>query len=98
MIGNVGDRVAHGGPIVAVLGAVDNVIMFFIAVLVGDLCYCVSRQLFKERCCGWSNAVDADVEAAEGLGASTTPRLVQRLIQRRLLLIPISENKLKSTN
>src|SRR6478735_1001770 len=26
MIGHVGDRVAHGGPIVAVLGAVDNVL------------------------------------------------------------------------
>ncbi|MBS4208442.1 PTS fructose transporter subunit IIABC [Bacillus sp. FJAT-50079] len=37
MIGNVGDRVAHGGPIVAVLGAVDNVVMFFIAAIVGVL-------------------------------------------------------------
>ncbi|GGN53009.1 MULTISPECIES: PTS fructose transporter subunit IIABC [Oceanobacillus] len=35
MIGNVGDRVAHGGPIVAVLGAVDNVAMFFIASIIG---------------------------------------------------------------
>lgn len=35
MIGNVGDRVAHGGPIVAVLGAVDNVVMFFIASIIG---------------------------------------------------------------
>lgn len=35
MIGNVGDRVAHGGPIVAVLGAVDNVLMFFVAATVG---------------------------------------------------------------
>lgn len=37
MIGNVGDRVAHGGPIVAALGAVDNVLMFFIAAIVGVL-------------------------------------------------------------
>ncbi|MFO6495709.1 MULTISPECIES: fructose-specific PTS transporter subunit EIIC [Bacillus] len=37
MIGNVGDRVAHGGPIVAVLGAVDHVLMFFIAVIAGSL-------------------------------------------------------------
>src|SRR5699024_7455840 len=36
MIGGVGDKVAHGGPIVAVLGAVDNVLMFFIAVIVGS--------------------------------------------------------------
>ncbi|MDQ0483941.1 PTS fructose transporter subunit IIABC [Guptibacillus hwajinpoensis] len=35
MMGNVGDRVAHGGPIVAVLGAVDNVVMFFVAVIAG---------------------------------------------------------------
>ncbi|EKU93687.1 EIIBCA-Man [Alloiococcus otitis] len=31
----VTDHVAHGGPIVAVLGAVDNVLMFFVAVLAG---------------------------------------------------------------
>ncbi|MCM3413138.1 fructose-specific PTS transporter subunit EIIC [Metabacillus litoralis] len=37
MIGNVGDKVAHGGPIVAVLGAVDHVVMFFIAAIVGVL-------------------------------------------------------------
>ncbi|SFL94523.1 PTS system D-mannose-specific IIA component, Fru family /PTS system D-mannose-specific IIB component, Fru family /PTS system D-mannose-specific IIC component, Fru family [Gracilibacillus orientalis] len=37
MLGNVGDRVAHGGPIVGVLGAVDNVIMFFIAIIVGAI-------------------------------------------------------------
>lgn len=35
MLSSVGDRVAHGGPIVAVLGAVDNVFMFFVAVIVG---------------------------------------------------------------
>ncbi|MBM7573561.1 fructose-specific PTS transporter subunit EIIC [Aquibacillus albus] len=37
MLGNVGDKVAHGGPIVAVLGAVDNVVFFFIAAIVGIL-------------------------------------------------------------
>jgi fructose PTS system EIIBC or EIIC component len=37
MLGNVGDRVAHGGPIVAVLGAVDNVLMFFIAAIIGTI-------------------------------------------------------------
>lgn len=35
MLSGVGDHVAHGGPIVAVLGAVDNVLMFFIAAAVG---------------------------------------------------------------
>ncbi|WP_226036086.1 PTS fructose transporter subunit IIABC [Aquibacillus saliphilus] len=37
MLGNVGDKVAHGGPIVAVLGAVDNVVIFFIAAIAGVL-------------------------------------------------------------
>ncbi len=35
MMSSVGDRVAHGGPIVAVLGAVDNVLMFFVAAAIG---------------------------------------------------------------
>ncbi|SFF56996.1 PTS system D-mannose-specific IIA component, Fru family /PTS system D-mannose-specific IIB component, Fru family /PTS system D-mannose-specific IIC component, Fru family [Halobacillus alkaliphilus] len=35
MLSSVGDRVAHGGPIVAVLGAVDNVLMFFVAAIIG---------------------------------------------------------------
>lgn len=35
MIGSVGNRVAHGGPIVAVLGAVDNVVIFFVAAIAG---------------------------------------------------------------
>ena len=36
-IGGVGDRVAHGGPIVAVLGGIDQIVWFFIAVIVGSL-------------------------------------------------------------
>ncbi|RIP37120.1 PTS mannose transporter subunit IIABC [Staphylococcus gallinarum] len=36
-IGGVGDRVAHGGPIVAVLGGIDQIIWFFIAVIVGSI-------------------------------------------------------------
>ncbi|WP_062107560.1 PTS fructose transporter subunit IIABC [Bacillus niameyensis] len=49
MIGNVGDRVAHGGPIVAVLGAVDNVLMFFIAVLVGIFVTALMVNLLKRN-------------------------------------------------
>lgn len=37
MLGHVGDRVAHGGPIVAVLGAIDNVLIFFVAVIIGTI-------------------------------------------------------------
>ncbi|ALX50129.1 fructose-specific PTS transporter subunit EIIC [Lentibacillus amyloliquefaciens] len=47
MLGNVGDRVAHGGPIVAVLGAVDNVLMFFIAAIIGTIVTAVMINLLK---------------------------------------------------
>ena len=36
-LGGVGDRVAHGGPVVAVLGGIDKVLWFFIAVIIGSL-------------------------------------------------------------
>jgi fructose PTS system EIIBC or EIIC component len=35
MLSRVGDNVPHGGPVVAVLGAVDNWIMFFVAIIIG---------------------------------------------------------------
>lgn len=59
MLGSVGDRVAHGGPIVAVLGAVDNVLMFFIAALVGILVTAFMVNLLKK-----------DVVTAEGIQMS----------------------------
>ncbi|WP_144790508.1 fructose-specific PTS transporter subunit EIIC [Kocuria palustris] len=34
-LAGVGDHVMHGGPIVAVLGAVDNTVMFFVSALLG---------------------------------------------------------------
>ncbi|MFQ6321916.1 PTS fructose transporter subunit IIABC [Bacillus halotolerans] len=48
MISNVGDRVAHGGPIVAVLGAVDHVLMFFIAVIAGSLTTALLVNVLKK--------------------------------------------------
>ncbi|MGM0941452.1 MAG: fructose-specific PTS transporter subunit EIIC [Bacillota bacterium] len=48
MLGNVGDRVAHGGPIVAVLGAVDNVLMFFLAAVIGTLVTAILVNLLKK--------------------------------------------------
>lgn len=47
-LGNVGDRVAHGGPIVAVLGAVDNVLMFFVAVAVGVAVTVMMLKILKK--------------------------------------------------
>ncbi|MEK5240480.1 fructose-specific PTS transporter subunit EIIC [Paenibacillus sp. FSL L8-0470] len=48
MVGHVGDRVAHGGPIVAVLGAVDNVLMFFIAIIVGSIVTALMISMLKK--------------------------------------------------
>ncbi len=47
-LGNVGDRVAHGGPIVAVLGAVDNVVWFFVSVLIGVAVTILMLRLLKK--------------------------------------------------
>lgn len=47
-IGGVGDRVAHGGPIVAVLGGIDQILWFFIAVIVGSL-VTMSSVLFLRK-------------------------------------------------
>lgn len=56
MIGNVGDRVAHGGPIVAVLGAVDHVLMFFYCCDCRISCHCSVRQCTKKGYYGVSCA------------------------------------------
>ncbi|WIK67441.1 fructose-specific PTS transporter subunit EIIC [Globicatella sanguinis] len=49
MIFGVGDHVAHGGPIVAVLGAVDNVFMFFVAVAIGVVVTIVMIRLLMPK-------------------------------------------------
>lgn len=49
MMAQVGDKVAHGGPIVAVLGAVENVMMFFVAVLIGALITAFLTILLKKN-------------------------------------------------
>lgn len=48
MLSNVGDRVAHGGPIVGLLGAVDNVIMFFVAIIIGSIVVAFMIKLLKK--------------------------------------------------
>ncbi|MGX0503378.1 fructose-specific phosphotransferase system IIC component/fructose-specific phosphotransferase system IIA component [Staphylococcus epidermidis] len=48
-IGGVGDKVAHGGPIVAVLGGISNILWFFVAVLVGSLVTMFTVLLFKRH-------------------------------------------------
>ncbi|NHM74017.1 PTS transporter subunit EIIA [Staphylococcus sp. 11007852] len=48
-LGGVGDRVAHGGPIVAVLGGIDKVVIFFIAVIIGSLVTAALVLVLKKR-------------------------------------------------
>ncbi|MFJ7724634.1 fructose-specific PTS transporter subunit EIIC [Neobacillus sp. NPDC097160] len=71
MLAGVGDRVAHGGPIVAVLGAVDHVVMFFVAVIVGVIVTAIMVTALKK------NVEGAAVPAATGVGpviGAATPR------------------------
>ncbi|WP_318038345.1 PTS fructose transporter subunit IIC [Clostridium estertheticum] len=37
MLGGVADRVPHGGPIVALMGGIDGILMFLIAIIVGSI-------------------------------------------------------------
>ncbi|GKU84869.1 PTS fructose transporter subunit IIABC [Niallia sp. NCCP-28] len=63
MITSVGNRVAHGGPIVAVLGAVDHVIMFFVAVIVGVIVTAVMVTALKRNVQGTQSMDAATVGA-----------------------------------
>ena len=48
MFGGVGGHVAHGGPIVALLGAIDNVLIYFIAVIIGVIVTLIALRFLKQ--------------------------------------------------
>src|SRR5699024_1144354 len=48
MIGSVGDHVVRGGPIVAVLVALDNVLLFFIATIIGTVVTAIMINILKK--------------------------------------------------
>ncbi|MFZ4452781.1 PTS fructose transporter subunit IIC [Salibacterium aidingense] len=48
MLGGVADHVPHGGPVVAVFGAIDNVIMFFIAIVIGTIVTALLANVLKK--------------------------------------------------
>ncbi len=77
MLSNVGDRVAHGGPIVGVLGAVDNVIMFFVAIIIGAIVTAFMINLLRKDV---ENPVveDSAVEEAESNNPSA-PQSVEQI-------------------
>ncbi|SFB10988.1 PTS system D-mannose-specific IIA component, Fru family (TC 4.A.2.1.6)/PTS system D-mannose-specific IIB component, Fru family (TC 4.A.2.1.6)/PTS system D-mannose-specific IIC component, Fru family (TC 4.A.2.1.6) [Lentibacillus halodurans] len=73
MITSVGDRVAHGGPIVAVLGAVDNVLMFFIATIIGTIVTALVVNLLKKDVTSAATPEGIEVAANEyGVAADSS--------------------------
>lgn len=70
MLGHVGDRVAHGGPIVAVLGAVDNILMFFVAVIAGAVVTALVVNLLKRD-------VVTDEEAVAEVEMTNSPDIAE---------------------
>ncbi|MFL6977273.1 PTS mannose transporter subunit IIABC [Bacillus subtilis] len=77
MIGNVGDRVAHGGPIVAVLGAVDHVLMFFIAVLAGSLVTALFVNVLKKDITEAPPVLSETAPPSEAAAAKEIPQPTQ---------------------
>ncbi|RCW73160.1 fructose-specific PTS transporter subunit EIIC [Saliterribacillus persicus] len=78
MLSGVGDRVAHGGPIVGVLGAVDNVVMFFVAILVGSFVVAFMIKLLKRDVDGISpQPATAGAGAAGATNNSTSSEIKQ---------------------
>ncbi|MHC5564195.1 PTS mannose transporter subunit IIABC [Bacillus spizizenii] len=82
MIGNVGDRVAHGGPIVAVLGAVDHVLMFFIAVLAGSLVTALFVNVLKKDITAASPVLSEAAPPSEAAAAEEIPQPIQAESQK----------------
>lgn len=82
MIGNVGDRVAHGGPIVAVLGAVDHVLMFFIAVLAGSLVTALFVNVLKKDITAASPVLSEAAPPSEAAAAKEIPQPIQAESQK----------------
>lgn len=69
-IGGVGDRVAHGGPIVAVLGGIDKVLIFFIAVLIGSFVTAALVLVLKKRAplVATAGGPETSIETTENIG------------------------------
>ncbi|MGG1243711.1 fructose-specific PTS transporter subunit EIIC [Bacillus cabrialesii] len=77
MVGHVGNRVAHGGPIVAVLGAVDQVLMFFIAVIAGSLVTALFVNVLKKDITGASPVLSETAPPSEAAAAKEIPQPIQ---------------------
>ncbi|MCA0987379.1 PTS fructose transporter subunit IIABC [Alkalihalobacillus algicola] len=99
MIGNVGDRVAHGGPIVAVLGAIDNVLMFFVAVIAGALVTALlvntlKKDVAKMEFAGTGVQVEA-ASAEEEISTEQETPIVSKVTEVTKLTDITNENLIK---
>ncbi|MGZ0879226.1 fructose-specific PTS transporter subunit EIIC [Priestia megaterium] len=86
MIGHVGDRVAHGGPIVAVLGAVDNVLMFFIAVIAGSFVTAILVNVLKK------DVTKVDMQEVETIKEVSTGKEIPQ-VQKQVEQVEIKKLK-----
>src|SRR5699024_12840151 len=76
MCSSVGDHVAHGVPIIAVLGAVDNVPMFFVAANVGTIVTAIMVNFLKKDVDPDDIQLD-DEETGENSEAETEEPIVE---------------------
>lgn len=49
MLGNVGNNVPHGGPVVAVLGAISNPVMYFVGIIAGVIVAALMVNALKKN-------------------------------------------------
>ncbi|SDZ60631.1 PTS system, fructose-specific IIC component [Evansella caseinilytica] len=73
MMAGVGGRVAHGGPIVALLGAVNNVLMFFVAAIIGVLVTAFMVTALKKEVDPVPKAADAGNDASRETRKTRVP-------------------------
>src|SRR5690625_82541 len=92
MLSAVGNHVAHGGPIVAALGAVDNVFMFFVAAIIGTLVTAFMVNFLKKDV--ETAAVGTQVDQVE-MEPDATDQDVKKEIQK---LTDIMDESLIETN
>ncbi|WP_163539445.1 PTS fructose transporter subunit IIABC [Gracilibacillus sp. YIM 98692] len=74
MLSGVGDRVAHGGPIVGVLGAVDNVFMFFVAIAIGAVVTAIVVNFLKK------DVQEVDTEEDQEINATTDTKVEDSVV------------------
>jgi fructose PTS system EIIBC or EIIC component len=86
MLGHVGNRVAHGGPIVAVLGAVDHVVMFFVAVIIGSIVTALVVNLLKKEV------------YEEDTGSEVTEEDVKSKLEKVTVEAPLPETEVSEIN